>query len=170
MSQMWHRMRGMVYPGPETGGIEQVEWDPNGDISPPEDNFSRLHNPQSGRVPPQLPTPPTRPVWPQFPTLQYERFFTTTPASLNRQLGFTAQSVRIDNYSSHWIFMVSIGMYPPPFNYGTVFLLQPGTNVANHQVQAPPNHADSSTLESLIVSIWYEQELMPVTGYLVPST
>jgi hypothetical protein len=66
--------------------------------------------------------------------------------------------------------MVSIGMYLPPFNYGTVFLLQPGTNVANHQVQAPPNHADSSTLESLIVSIWYEQELMPVTGYLVPST
>ena len=163
-------MRGMVYPGPETGGIEQAEWDPSGDVTPPEDNFSRLHNPQNGRVPPQLPSPTTRPDWPQFPALQYERFFTMTPGNLDRQLGFTAQAVRVDNYSSHWVYLPSTGMYVPPLVYGTVLWLSPGTNVAFWTQSPPPGHVDGTALESLIVSIWYEESMMPVTGFSVPST
>jgi len=171
MSQMWHRMRGMVYPGPTTGGIEQAEWDPSGDVSPPDDHFSRLHNPQNGRVPPQLPSPPTRPDWPQFPAIQYARFFTVTPAVLNSTLGFQAQSVRVDNYSGHWIYLTAAGIYIPPFIYGTVALLNPGVMSAQWQLSPPLNHTDGATpVESQVVSIWYEAPQTACTGFSVPST
>jgi hypothetical protein len=171
MSQMWHRMRGMIYPGPETGGIEQAEWDPNGDVSPPEDNFSRLHNPQAGRVPPQLPSPPSRPQWPQFPTLQYARYFTVTPATLNSSLSFQAQSVRVDNYSGHWIYLTSAGVYIPPFVYGTIIWLDPAVATAQWQLTPPLGHSDGATpVESQVVTIWYETPQPAAVGFSVPAT
>jgi hypothetical protein len=172
MSQMWHRMRGMARANPplEPGGVEPNAWDPSGDVLLPDDHFARLHNPANGRVPPQLPSPITRPVWPEFPMRQYERFFVTTPAALDRALGFQAQSVRIDNYSSHWIFVRSSGIFIPPFIYGTVLALTPGVSVAEFVLQAPPNHTDSGSLESVVLSTWYECELIPVTGFSVPNT
>lgn len=172
MSQMWHRMRGLANPTPalEPGGQEQNAWDPSGDVLLPDDHFARLHNPANGRVPPQLPAAPTRPRWPDFPLQQYMRFFKVTPNVLDEQLGFQAQSVRIDNYSSHWVYVRSSGIYIPPFIYGTVLALQPGVSVAEYVLGAPLNHADSATLESLVVSIWFECELIPVTGFSVPST
>jgi hypothetical protein len=121
-------------------------------------------------VPPQLPAAVTRPQWPQFQQSQYERFFVNTPAALDRALGFTAQSVRVDNYSSHWVFVRSSGIYIPPFIYGTVLALQPGVGVAEYVLGAPLGHVDSATVESLVVSTWYECELIPVTGFSVPST
>jgi len=172
MSQMWHRMRGLANPIPavEPGGVEQNEWDPSGDVILPDDHFSRIHNPMNGRVPPQLPSPVTRPRWPEFPATQYARYFLTTPAALAQQLGFQAQSVRIDNYSSHWVFVRSSGIFIPPFLYGTVLTLDPGVSVAEYLLQAPLGHADSGALESLVLSIWYECPQMAVTGYAVPST
>ena len=170
MSQMWHRMRGMVYPGPGTGGIEQAEWDPAGDISPPEDQFSRLHNPQNGRVPPQLPSPTSRPDWPQFPELQYARYFVVTPNVLDAALSFQAKSVRIDNFSSHWVYIVSAGIYVPPFVYGTIALLSPAVMNAQYVLTPPLGHADGTALESQIVSIWYEQSQTAATGFSVPTT
>ena len=172
MSQMWHRMRGLANPTPalESGGEEQNAWDPSGDVMLPDDHFARLHNPVNGRVPPQLPAAVTRPQWPQFAMLQYERFFVTTPGALDRSLGFQAQSVRIDNYSSHWVYVRSSGIYIPPFIYGTVLSLQPGVMVAEWVLQAPLGHVDPTTVESLVVSTWYECELIPVTGFSVPAT
>jgi len=172
MSQMWHRMRGLAAPQPavEPGGTDPNAWDPSGDVLLPDDHFARIHNPQNGRVPAQLPSPAMRPQWPQFPPTQYERFFTVTPAGLQHQLAFTAQSVRIDNYSSHWLFVRSSGVYIPPFIYGTVIGLQPGVSVAEYLLQAPLGHVDPSAVESLVLSIWYECELIPVTGFSVPST
>lgn len=172
MSQNWHRMRGLANPTPalEPGGIEQNAWDPSGDVLLPDDQFARLHNPQNGRVPPQLPAPVMRPQWPQFQLTQYQRYFTITPIALDSQLGFTAQSVRLDNYSSHWIFVRSAGIYVPPFVYGTVLLLDPGVTVAEWLLQPPQGHADPTALESLVLSIWYECALPPVTGFSVPST
>jgi hypothetical protein len=172
MSQMWHRMRGLANPTPalEPGGVEQNAWDPSGDVLLPDDHFARIHNPQNGRVPPQLPSPVTRPQWPQFALTQYQRFFVNTPAALNAQLGFTAQSCRVDNYSSHWVFVRSAGIYIPPFVYGTVLLLDPGVNVAEYLLQAPLGHTDPTALESLVLSIWYECALIPVTGFSVPNT
>jgi hypothetical protein len=165
-------MRGMANPIPalEPGGIEQNEWDPGGDVLLPDDHFGRLHNPANGRVPPQLPSPVSHPKYPNFPPTQYERFFTITPAGLDRQLGFNAMSVRVDNYSSHWVYLPSAGMYIPPFIYGTVLWLNPGSNVAFWIVGAPIGHTDSASLESLVVSIWYESEQVPVTGFSVPAT
>lgn len=172
MSQNWHRMRGMANPIPalEPGGVDPNAWDPNGDVLLPDDHFARLHNPAAGRVPPQLPSPITRPQYPQFPPTQYERFFTTTPQALQHQLAFTAQSVRVDNYSSHWIYMRSSGVFVPPFVYGTVIALNPGVSTAEWILQAPLGHADGTALESLVLTIWYECELIPVTGFTVPST
>jgi hypothetical protein len=169
---MWHRVRGMARPNPalEPGGVEPNAWDPSGDVLLPDDHFARLHNPANGRVPPQLPAAPTRPHWPDFPQSQYERFFKVTPAVLNQQLGFQAQSVRVDNYSSHWVHVRSSGIYIPPFIYGTVLSLQPGVMVADYVLGAPVGHADSGTNESLVVTTWYECELIPVTGFTVPST
>jgi hypothetical protein len=165
-------MRGLANPVPavEPGGIEQVDWNPGEDVTLPDDHFSRLHNPQNGRVPPQLPSAASRPQYPQYPALQYERFFIVTPGSLDRQLGFVAQSVRVDNYSSHWIYLPSTGMYVPPLVYGTVLWLNPGSNVAYWLQSPPPGHADGTALESLVVTIWYESPMMPVTGFSVPST
>lgn len=172
MSQMWNRMRGLANPTPalESGGVEQNAWDPNSDVLLPDDHFARLHNPAAGRVPPQLPAAVTRPQWPQFPMQQYERFFTYTPNTLDRSLGFQAQSVRIDNYSSHWVYVRSSGIYVPPFVYGTVLALQPGVSVAEWVLGAPLGHVDGTALESLVLSTWYECELIPVTGFSVPNT
>jgi len=178
MSQMWHRNRGLANPVPavEPGGVEQAEWDPGGDVILPDDHFSRLHNPQNGRVPPQLPAAVTRPQYPDFPLRQYSRFFDNTPAPAgsnvlrNEQLGFTAHAVRLDNYSSHWIYIPSVGMYVPPFVYGSVFLLDPGTNVANIQIQPPRGHVDGTALESLVVSIWYEAPHETSVGIAGPNT
>jgi hypothetical protein len=173
MSQMWHRMRGLANPIPaiEPGGIDPNAWDPSGDVTLPDDHFARIHNPANGRVPPQLPSPITRPQWPQFSQTQYERFFINTPGNLARQLGFQAQSVRVDNYSSHWLYFPSIGIYIPPFVYGSVFWLQPGSNVAQYNLQAPLGHVDPGTVvESTVVTMWYEEQLTPVTGFPVPAT
>jgi hypothetical protein len=172
VSQMWHRMRGLANPTPalEQGGVEQNAWDPSGDVLLPDDHFARIHNPPNGRVPPQLPAAVTRPRWPDFPMQQYARFFRVTPAALDEQLGFQAQSVRVDNYSSHWVFVRSSGIYIPPFIYGTVISLQPGASVAEYTLGGPVGHADAATNESLVVSMWYECELIPVTGFSVPST
>jgi hypothetical protein len=173
MSQMWHRMRGLANPVPavEPGGIEQNEWDPQSDVTLPDDHFSRLHNPANGRVPPQLPGAITRPQWPDFPLRQYARFFRNTPAFLNESLSFQAQSVRIDNFSSHWIYIVSAGMYIPPFVWGSVFWINPAVSVAGYVISPPLNHIDATpTVESQIVSIWYEDQLSPSAGLLGPST
>jgi hypothetical protein len=172
MSQVWHRMRGLANPIPavEPGGVEQNEWDPGGDVLLPDDSFSRLHNPQNGRVPPQLPAAVQRPRWPEFPLTQYARHFVNTPVALSAQLAFQAQSVRIDNYSSHWIHVRASGVYIPPFVYGTVILLDPGVSVAEYVLAAPLGHADSATVESLVLSIWYECAQVPVTGFSVPAT
>lgn len=173
MSQMWHRMRGLANPIPavEPGGIEQNEWDPGEDVLLPDDHFSRLHNPLNGRVPPQLPSAASKRKYPEFDLTQYERFFVTTPATLNRQLAFQAQSVRVDNYSSHWIFVRSSGVYVPPFVYGTIITLDPGVSVAEWVISAPLGHVDPGTaVESLVLTIWYECFLMPVTGFSVPNT
>lgn len=173
MSQMWHRMRGLANPNPalEPGGVEQNEWDPNGDVTLPDDHFARLHNPANGRVPPQLPAAVTRPVWPDFPQRQYSRFFTVTPATLNQQITFQAKSVRIDNFSSHWIYLVSAGMYIPPYVWGSVFWLSPANSTASYTISAPQGHVDATpTLESYVVSIWYEDQLSPSAGLLGPST
>jgi hypothetical protein len=172
MSQMWHRTRGLAAPIPavEPGGVEVNAWDPAGDVILPDDHFSRIHNPQNGRVPPQLPNPVTRPRWPEFPLQQYQRYFINTPLALSAQLAFQAQSVRIDNYSSHWLFVRASGVYVPPFVYGTVILLDPGVAVAEYVLQPPLGHVDPTALESLVLSIWYECPIMPVTGFSVPAT
>jgi hypothetical protein len=172
MSQNWPRMRGLANPIPaiEPGGIDPNAWDPSADVVLPDDHFARLHNPANGRVPPQLPSAISRPRYPQFPQTQYERFFVNTPTGLSHQLAFTALSVRIDNYSSHWIFVRSSGVYVPPFIYGTVIGLDPGVSVAEYLLQAPLGHTDPTVLESLVLSIWYESCLIPVTGFSVPST
>ncbi len=172
MSQMWHRMRGLAAPIPavEPGGTDPAEWDPGADVLLPDDHFARIHNPVNGRVPPQLPVAPARPQYPQFEPRQYERFFTTTPAALQRQLGFPAQSVRIDNYSSHWVFVRSAGIYVPPFMYGAVLTLDPAVNVAEYLLAAPLGHTDPSTVESVVLSIWYETQYQPSSGTAVPST
>jgi len=173
MSQMWHRMRGLAAPTPsvEPGGIEQNDWDPGGDVTLPDDHFSRIHNPQNGRVPPQLPSPVSRPQWPQFPALQYSRYFTVTPAVLNSTLGFEAQSVRVDNYSGHWIYLTSAGVYVPPFVYGTIILLNPAVITAQWSLSAPLGHTDGATpVESQVVTIWYEAPQPATVGFSVPST
>lgn len=172
MSHQWIRQRGLANPIPavEPGGVEVREWDPGEDVTLPDDHFARLHNPANGRVPPQLPSAITRPRYPEFPLIQYERFFTVTPAALNRSLGFQAQSVRLDNYSSHWIFVRSAGVYVPPFVYGTVIALDPGVSVAEWVLSPPLNHVDPATVESVVVTIWYEGPLIPVTGFSVPAT
>jgi len=172
MSQMWHRTRGLARPIPavEPGGVEQAEWDPGQDTFLPDDHFSRLHNPLNGRVPPQLPSAVTKPKYPEFDLTQYARFFTITPATLSSTLGFQAQSVRIDNYSSHWIYITSAGIYVPPFVYGTVILLDPAVMSAQWQLSAPLGHTDGTALESQVVSIWYEAPQMAVTGFSVPNT
>src|SRR5215472_4123401 len=154
MSQMWFRKRGLANPVPaaEPGGVEQNEWDPGGDVTLPDDHFSRIHNPQNGRVPPQLPAAITRPKYPEFPLTQYSRSFKLTPATLDEQLGFTAQTVRIDNYSSHWLWLPAAGMYVPPFIYGVVANLSPGTGVAQWVVQPPPGYTDPTpVLESNVI-------------------
>lgn len=173
MSQMWHRMRGLANPTPglETGGEEQNAWDPASDVLLPDDHFARIHNPANGRVPPQLPSPVTRPQWPEFPLQQYARFFRTTPGSLNEQLAFQAQSVRIDNFSSHWIYVQSAGMYLPPFIYGAILPLQPAVMVAGWITQPPLGHADASTaLDSNVITIWFEDAIPPSSGTVTPST
>lgn len=169
---MWHRMRGLAAPIPavEPGGTDPNAWDPSADVLLPDDHFARIHNPANGRVPPQLPSPIARPQWPQFPAQQYERFFRITPLALQQQLGFTAQSVRLDNFSSHWVFVRSAGAYIPPFTYGTIVGLDPGVSTADYVLAAPVGHADSSSLESLVLSIWYESWQPSVTGFSVPST
>jgi hypothetical protein len=54
--------------------------------------------------------------------------------------------------------------------YGTVILCDPGVSVAEYLLAAPLGHTDPTALESLVLSIWYECALMPVTGFSVPAT
>lgn len=172
MSHQWMRRRGLANPIPavEPGGVELNEWDPGEDVTLPDDHFARLHNPANGRVPPQLPAAITRPRYPEFPQLQYARYFTMTPGSLDSALSFQAKSVRVDNYSSHWIYIQSAGMYIPPLVYGNLFLLDPAVATAQWIQGVPPGHTDGTALESLVVTIWYEASLPPTVGFSVPAT
>jgi len=178
MSHAWARMRGLANPtqAVQPGGINPQEetWDPGTDVTLPDDHFARLHNPPMGRVPPQLPSPVTRPIWPEFQKIQYFRDFTVTSAtvrSLSLQLSFQAETVRVDNYSSHWIWIRSAGIYIPPFVYGSMLMLDPAVAVAEWIATPPPNHIDTSTiLESLVLTIWYEASITPSTGFSVPTT
>jgi len=166
-------MRGLANPIPavEPGGVETNEWDPGGDVILPDDHFARLHNPANGRVPPQLPSAASKHKYPEFDLTQYARFFTVTPAVLSSTLSFQAQSVRIDNYSSHWVYVQSAGIYVPPFVYGTIILLDPAVMNAQWLLSPPLNHTDPATpLESQVVSIWYEAPQTAATGFSVPST
>lgn len=172
MSHQWIRQRGLANPTPalEPGGVEQNEWDPGADVTLPDDHFSRLHNPQNGRVPPQLPSAITRPHYPDFPEIHYARFFRITPATLNEQMSFQAKSVRLDNFSSHWIYLVSAGMYVPPFTWGAIYPLDPATMVAYWILSPPLGHTDPTNVDSNVISIWYEQMLTPTAGQTAPST
>ena len=172
MSQMWHRMRGLAgpIPAPEEGGVEVAEWDPGGDVVMPDDSHTRLHNPANGRVPPQLPSAAIRPKYPQFPESQYQRDFTNTPATLDAQLGFLAKSVRVDNYSSNWLYFPSAGMYIPPFVWGVMLTLDPATSVAQWTISPPLNHTNSGSLQSMVMTIWYEMWQAPSSGGSIPNT
>ena len=176
MGHQWNRIRGLVHPqgALQPGGFlkEVDQWKPGDNPELLDDIHAREHNPANGRVPPQIPSPPARPKWPDFPDIAVSRFFTQTPTILNdAQLGFQARSVRIDNYSSHWLYLSSCGMYVPPFTYCSVMPIIPAVASAQWIIQPPPGHIEPTPiLESVVVSIWYMHFIEPTAGLLCPST
>jgi hypothetical protein len=148
------------------------QWDPEGDIHLAGGlNGVELYAPTIVRAPPQLPRPEQHPHRHDFPPRGYQRHFATTPAVINSQLGFTAQTVRVDNYSSHWLWFPSAGMWVPPFMYSAILNLSPGVPLAQYQIQAPTGYTDPTPVfESNVVTVWLEDMLQPQSGTPINSS
>jgi hypothetical protein len=146
-------------------------WDPNGDILLPDNGAEITYAPPIAIAPPMLPRPEQHPQRQDFPARGYERCFTVSPAVIARQLAFTAQSVRVDNFSSHWLFFQAAGQFVPPYTYGVVLLLSPGVGVAQFAYAPPQGLADASpTIDSNVVTVWYETEYAPNAGTILPAS
>lgn len=69
--------------------------------------------------------------------LQVTEFDVTEQVRLNRQLGFIAHSVTVDNLSASWLRVQGCGRFVPPFTYGFAGSLIGGTQQANVTWETP---------------------------------
>lgn len=90
-----------------------------------------------------IPVPPTR----QVPRTELEGDRADTfrleqnaggTAALDAQLGFLARSVRVDNYTTRWLYVADLDMYVPPRCFGMISSIVAGTQKVRVIQEAPP--------------------------------
>ena len=90
---------------------------------------------------------------------------TGTPAEA--PLNFPAMSLRIDNFSTQWIYVRETGLWVPPTWYGRVMRLA-GITSRSVWFETPPGVTPPavSTTE-VAVLVWYEEEIPEREGALI---
>lgn len=141
-----------------------VDWDPEGDLDPPEGHFARLHAPTSERVPPLPPVPQRAP---QAEAVQVASFDTKGGVDVNYQLGFPCHSVIVDNLSNQWLFFPSARRWVAPYSYGAIIAFLQGTQVAAYRCAAPPGGGfanPAANAGETVTTTWMAAFNMPSSG------
>lgn len=156
---------------PAAGRPTIQEWDPHGDIYAPENGAEVLYVPPGVLAPPQTPTPEQHPKRQQFPARGVKVLITDASKDLSpgSQLGFTASSVQVDNFSNQWLFLPSAQRWIPPGMFGLILPIVPGTQVAEYRILIPTGHANGTvgTAASPVVTIWFEDDILPSIGIIL---
>lgn len=105
------------------------------------------------------------------PTTRHDYHRVLAGTNRNVQLGFTARSVRISNYTSLWAWIECLNDWVPPNMYAIVAQIPSGTQNSKIAWEAPPNRNQpvAQTTEELHLT-WVEDFLMPSPGIACPST
>lgn len=66
----------------------------------------------------------------------------------NQNVGFQATAVKVDNYSSYWIFFPNADSFVPPFWAGTILLLRHTTDIQETILKSPDANANPQPFTS----------------------
>lgn len=146
-------------------------WDPHGDIVVPRNAGAEQFVPASEAAPPQLPNPLQRIVPLEFEPHGIESI---GPVQANadfgpRQLGFTAHSVCVDNYSPAWLYFPAAHTWVPPYTWRAMLQMQSGAQVAQWMLQDAYGQGQLSSTAP-VVTIWYEDYFPPSAGVDISGT
>jgi hypothetical protein len=82
-------------------------------------------------------------------------------------IGFSAQSVTIDNYSASWLWVVSAGRYVPPWTWGAVFSVN-GSQEGSAAWNAPPFFSEPFPSGGIAYATWTDDVVAQSNGISIP--
>lgn len=89
-------------------------------------------------------------------------------ANIDAQLGFLARSIRVDNYTTRWLYLADFDMYVPPRTFGMISSITAGTQKARVIQEAPPGGVaiGAITAGEIARVVYTERMLGEHTGFV----
>lgn len=107
----------------------------------------------------------------RLPAVAYRStaFFTTNGTALYAPLDHPANSVSVNNYSGQWC-RVGNDIWVPPMSVGWLFVLPSSTKNAQVAWEAPTGSTQTPSVSgSLVRTQWFEEQLIPESGFPIAS-